>query len=137
MTIKVLQLEPWMKYHLDPVMSRMVDCPLGSDRYPSIQPTFNRAGYYMHRGKCWIEVGGKAFSFPSTESFTHRLKTLEAEKYSDKQIAALEAVSRERLATKSQLEMLRFVNHSRSLKQIKRDTFKYLTKIKKENTNVS
>ena len=137
MTIKVLQLEPWMTYHLDPVMSGIIDCPLGSDRYPSIQPTFNRAGYYMHLGKCWIEVGGKAFSFPSTKPFTHRLKTLEAEKYSDKQIAALEAVSRERLATKSQLEALRFVNHSRSLKQIRRDTHKFISKIQKENNNAS
>lgn len=136
MNIKVLQLEPWMLNEFEPAWRDFITPMLGTERYPEMPPVFNRAGVYAHNGKCWIEVAGKAFSVDSMLMFNHRLKTLEAEKYTARQVAALKAVCTERLATKEQLELLQSIQHVIELKQTSRNTRKFILKYLKENRNV-
>lgn len=107
MSIKVLPLNRWMKEskHLHAVREETLA------HYTPTEPVFNRPGYYKWKvfpkaAACWFELeDGRAF--PSRDlDFDYQLEQLHAEEYNARQVAALEAVVAQRMATKEQTRLL-------------------------------
>lgn len=92
------------------------------DESNQITPVFNLNGYYLDRrtGKTWLEINGEAWYYQSQKSFLYRLK-LESAKQNrlDKEvIKAISILSKYRLATKNQVELLSYEQQVHTLRNI-------------------
>lgn len=115
MRLKVLPLERWMVDDVDPDCW-YADRLLGSGTYPEVPPSFKRDGIYLQGKKCWIEVCGRAFQY-DVASFKFELGIRKAEKFNDKQIAALREICRQKLATRQQCMLLIDIDNAIQSKQ--------------------
>jgi hypothetical protein len=79
MNIKVLPLEPWMKF-------TSTVCKSAVDQAQEISPVFKREGYYLYGDKCWFETPEGTAYLHEKNNFTFTLEVLEAEKYNHRQI---------------------------------------------------
>ena len=97
-SIKVLALEGWMTWEW---------CKEDLDKLEPIVPVFNRNGYYYNRklDVCWFEVDGKAY-IVEKDMFLYDLEGLNISNLNHKQVAALQAICDQDLATKEQRHML-------------------------------
>lgn len=111
--IKVLPLDWWMTSH-------------GADEtlkyYTPAAPYFKRPGiYYSVMGSsrlCWFELpDGRAFAY-KPESFEYELHTLDAwQQLNHRQVEALQAVVREKVADRWQRNLLRYWRDAASIRE--------------------
>lgn len=125
--IKVLNLDRWMldKHDRD-------SCVKGSKTYTKIKPIVKRNGKYSKDGKAWFEVDGKAWSCDPGQ-FKWELDTLNASELNSRQVAALQGVCRENMATKEQAKLLYMYGHAQELREIRRGVYYFLISQRSEN----
>lgn len=133
MSIKVLPLDRWM-------LESEHFCDLREDtlaHYTPTKPVFNRPGYYKWKvfpkaAACWFELeDGRAFLCHDLD-FDYRLDLLHAEQYNARQVAALEAVVAQRVATKAQTRLLWKCREVSHLRRISRDIGKRRVAMRKK-----
>lgn len=102
MTLKILPLESWMKFH--------VNCPefFSNDDLREIKPILNKDGYfYQTVGKrCWFEYKGKAFDLEQNTQFLFELELLNHKPLSTDEINALKVLTKHKLISKEQRHLL-------------------------------
>lgn len=123
MNIKVLPLSGVMA--LDPEVYGLTfeDMFWDKDR---IEPVFHRNGQYFDRktGEAWCEWFGNAVK-TSARSFRHELDTYHASELNARQIAALQAVVNQRMATNKQKDMLSLYWHAMRCRDIRRNARRF------------
>lgn len=103
-TLKVLQLPQWAQH-------KSHECLLGMredclKHYPLRGGNGGRPGVYCRDDDAWMVLDdGRVFQYP-IESFRFELAMLEVARYNHRQIAALQAVKAQGLATRKQKELL-------------------------------
>jgi hypothetical protein len=103
MRIKVLPLEPWMKY------SDVEECA------PKTIPlVFNRDGYYCIGESCWFELNGIARLYEAN-SFKYDLSVLNHTLLSKKEEAALKILVKNKIANKQMKKLYFFDQECKAL----------------------
>lgn len=101
---------------------------LGSDCYPEIDPVFNREGIYLDGDKCWVELNGRAFEYDA-DTFKREVKLMDMLNYTEKQRKALRDIRDQKLATKSQIELLYFIDFAHEVRNTYRHARKHSMRI--------
>lgn len=111
MHIKILQLEMWM------TEDWMREDLLGNERYRPVTARFHRPGIYRHGKDCWFELDdGRAFTFPRAD-FDFSMTLLDVERLSARQIQALRAIVAQKLATRTQRDLLYHCDCAREVRE--------------------
>ena len=112
--IKVLPLERWMLGELD-------------EKFTSIDPVFNRNGYYCLGRKCWFEVNGNAYQYEK-KYFDYALRLYNHSPLRDKEMKALEILLKEKILDKKMKELLTTEKYWRSQRSTKRNIKLFMIK---------
>lgn len=126
MTLKVLKLEYWQS-------RPELFC---GDDLKSIEPVFNRNGYYFdtRTKQCWFEVDGDAFDMGSPGQFIFELKVQNHRPLTSKERNAISVLISNKLASKKLKEILYMDDLIQEIRENKYGVLKlkrkFLTKIK-------
>ena len=122
MNLKVLELPSWAKAHGDPFFDEMREQSLR--RCLPTGPVWGRPGRYkcsLYGRLPWLELeDGRAFFEPRTDDFDFALRLLDAERLNHRQIAALQHIADQRLATKEQRDLLRYARYAAEARESER-----------------
>ena len=123
--LKVLKLSYWMlpRKRSDWEQERQ-SC---LSRYKQLTPIVNKPGRYKLGKQAWFEVDGKAYS---DNMFDYDLSLLEASEYNSRQVAALQAVVEQKLATKQQANLLHMCNQVAYLRKLNRSAGRWKIRAK-------
>jgi hypothetical protein len=116
MKLKVLPPDWWMFADQYPHWCE-VDL---EQQYPSMPVVFDRPGKYLRDGVCWCETDDHRAFVYDLEMFRWELDTFNASELNHKQVAALQAMVSERMATRKQALLLYMYRHHQDLLEIKR-----------------
>lgn len=123
MSIKVLPLTGMMA--VDPVQYDLTFEDMFNGK-PRIEPVFHRNGFYYDRKtkQAWLEWYGNSVK-TTVKQFQYELAVYHASELNERQIAALQAVVNEGMATKQQKDILTHYRHSVEQRNIERETKRF------------
>lgn len=127
MTIKALELQPWMEHDLNPLWRGSDHQLLGSKDYPEITPVFNRDGIYLKGNECWAEIQGRAFKY-DIKQFKFDLELLNADEHDEHARRALREICKVNLATKAQRRLLYMIDVARECRQTRLRSMMYFAR---------
>ena len=103
----VAQYSEWFEENLD-------------QQYAAMPVVFDRPGKYLRDGVCWCETDDHRAFVYDIVMFRWELNTFNASELNYKQVAALQAVVSQKLATKKQAQLLYMYRHHQELREIRR-----------------
>lgn len=117
MKIKVLKLDNYC-----PHFKKAIESEKEYYNKREVIPTFNRDGWYLTKGCCWIESEGKAYTV-DRETFIMDLKVFDACEKPIKTVEGLQHLYKidKKILSKEQREILYYFSLGRRSKQITRD----------------
>lgn len=125
--LKVLPSDYWMPDSPDEDDIQELDI-----RHKRVSPKFNRDGIYMQGKDCWFEACGYAWGY-DRGMFLYKLSLHDAAALNHRQVAALQAVVDERLATKQQRELLHLCGIVARQHERRLDGAKFWRRFRKEH----